>query len=140
MFPKCCQGQLDPDLLKRMGLPAEQMKKNSIFCQLLLLTCNPACSGIDNNPRKPCYSKVEAFSYFYVYSKAKLIRTDATIQTYSPKLPRRQKHACRNATKHEATPRFSKERETCWPSCQQAAGTGRDHGAEPLQGFYKLQQ
>jgi hypothetical protein len=30
--------------------------------------CNPACSDIDNDPRKPFYSKVKAFSGLYASS------------------------------------------------------------------------
>ena len=69
-FPDSRQGKLDKSLLLRMGLTKERMEIGDalFFYQLLLPMCDPAQSGIDGDPRKAFYSKVEGFTNSYAYS------------------------------------------------------------------------
>jgi hypothetical protein len=61
MFPESRKGALDCDLLERLGLTKERMKKEDalFFHQLLLPMCDPKMLGINGDPRKGFYSKVE---------------------------------------------------------------------------------
>jgi hypothetical protein len=69
-FPESRRGKLDEDLLRRMGLTAQRMISCDalFFYQLLLPICDPTKSGIDADPRKAFYSKVEGFTNSYAYS------------------------------------------------------------------------
>jgi hypothetical protein len=66
-FPDTQKGNLDYDLLKLMGLNKARLEKHDafFFWQLLFPICNPAKSGIPDNPRMPFYSNVEAWSQKY---------------------------------------------------------------------------
>jgi hypothetical protein len=67
LFPKTRQGCLDAKLLKKMGLTEARMAKEDalFFLQLLLPMCDPAKSGIDVDPRRPYYTKVESWTQKY---------------------------------------------------------------------------
>jgi hypothetical protein len=67
MFPDSRKGQLDGDLLEKLGLTRERMVKGDalFFHQLLLPMCDPQMSGIVGDARKAFYSKVETFSNLY---------------------------------------------------------------------------
>jgi hypothetical protein len=69
-FPDSRRGKLDSNLLLRMGLTAQRMINYDalFFYQLLLPICDPTKSGIDDDPRKAFYSKVEGFTNSYAYS------------------------------------------------------------------------
>jgi hypothetical protein len=69
-FPESRRGQLDRHLLLRMGLTSQRMISCDalFFYQLLLPMCDPAKSGINADPRKAFYSKVEGFTNSYAYS------------------------------------------------------------------------
>jgi hypothetical protein len=66
-FPDSQKGDLDYDLLKHMGLNKVRLEKHDtfFFWQLLFPICNPAESGIPDNPRMPFYSNLEAWSQKY---------------------------------------------------------------------------
>jgi hypothetical protein len=66
-FPDCRKGNLDYDLLKHMGLTKARLEQHDalFFFQLLFPICNPAKSGITDDPRMPFYSKVENWSQKY---------------------------------------------------------------------------
>jgi hypothetical protein len=70
LFPKTRQGCLDAELLKKMGLTEARMANEDalFFLQLLLPMCDPAKSGIDGDPRRPYYTKVEAWTQKYATS------------------------------------------------------------------------
>ena len=55
MFPTKMDGCLDADVLKKMGLN----KSTLFFLQLILPICNPALSGIKDDPRMSYYHDVE---------------------------------------------------------------------------------
>jgi hypothetical protein len=67
LFPKTRQGCLDAKLLKKMGLTEYRMANEDalFFLQLLLPMCDPTKSGIDGDPRRPYYTKVEAWTQKY---------------------------------------------------------------------------
>ena len=67
MFPKEQLGRLDYGLLKHMGLTRHQLDKCDLlfFLQLILPICDPAKSGIKDDPRMPFYSSVEKWSAVY---------------------------------------------------------------------------
>ena len=64
------KGQLDYDLLKKMGLTKSRLLSHDalFFWQLLFPICDPALSGIPNDPRLPFYSEVERWSMSYAAS------------------------------------------------------------------------
>jgi hypothetical protein len=64
LFPKSRQGCLDTELLKKMGLTEARMVNEDalFFLQLLLPMCDPTKSGIDGDPRRPYYTKVECIN------------------------------------------------------------------------------
>jgi hypothetical protein len=67
-FPESRSGSLDaPDLLKHMGLTKERMQAGDslFFYQLQLPMCDPKKSGIDSDPQKDFYSKIDKFSNLY---------------------------------------------------------------------------
>jgi hypothetical protein len=66
-FPDTQKGNLDYVLLKHMGLTKARLEKHDalFFFQLLFPICDPAKSGITNNPRMPFFSKVENWSQKY---------------------------------------------------------------------------
>jgi hypothetical protein len=70
LFPPTRKGQLNAKLLKVIGLTEERMKTGDalFFHQLLLPICDPKCSGIKDDARKPFYSEVERFSNIYAFS------------------------------------------------------------------------
>ena len=67
LFPKSRQGCLDAELLKKMGLTQARMANEDaqFFLQLLLPMCDPTKSGIDGDPRRPYYTKVEGWTQKY---------------------------------------------------------------------------
>lgn len=69
-FPESRRGKLDKDLLLQMGLTTDRMQNRDalFFYQLLLPMCDPSKSGINADPRKAFYSKVEGFTNSYAYS------------------------------------------------------------------------
>jgi hypothetical protein len=70
LFPENWQGCLDATLLKKMGLTEARManKDALFFLQLLLPMCNPTKSGIDGDPRRQYYTKVEKWTQKYATS------------------------------------------------------------------------
>jgi hypothetical protein len=66
-FPASRKGQLDYELLKKMGLTKSRLLSIDAFCfwQLLFPICVPALSGIPDDPRLPFYSEVERWSNSY---------------------------------------------------------------------------
>ena len=67
MFPDSRKGELDGGLLETLGLTKERMVDGDalFFQQLLLPMCDPNMSGVNADPRKAFYSKVETFSNLY---------------------------------------------------------------------------
>jgi hypothetical protein len=67
-FPTRC-GKLDNNLLLWMGLTTQRMQNCDVlfFYQLLLPMYDPTKSGIDADPQKSFYSKVEGFTNSYAY-------------------------------------------------------------------------
>ena len=67
LFPNNRKGYLDYALLKKMGLSQRRILDNDclFFFQLLFPICDPAKSGIENDPRKAFYSEVENFTNQY---------------------------------------------------------------------------
>ena len=63
------KGSLDADVLRRLGLTKQRMVDADalFFLQLILPICNPAYSGIDNDPRQPFYTEVLRFSNLYAF-------------------------------------------------------------------------
>jgi hypothetical protein len=61
MFPESMDGCLDADVLKKLGLTKRRMQERDalFFLQLILPICNPALSGIENDPRISYYHDVE---------------------------------------------------------------------------------
>ena len=70
-FPVARKGNLDYVLLKHMGLTKTRLVKHDafFFWQLLFPVCDPAKSGITNDPWLPFYSKVERWSQKYAASQ-----------------------------------------------------------------------
>ena len=69
-FPANRKGNLDYDLLKKMGLTKERLVSHDalFFWQLLFPICDPEKSGIADDPRIPYYSSVEKWSTLYAAS------------------------------------------------------------------------
>lgn len=67
LFPDERKGRLDYDLLKKMGLTKTRLLQNDalFFKQLLHPMCDPARSGINNDPRNAYYTKIEMWSAKY---------------------------------------------------------------------------
>ena len=61
MFPEEMDGCLDADVLKKLGLNKRRMHDTDalFFLQLILPICNPAKSGIEDDPRISYYHDVE---------------------------------------------------------------------------------
>ena len=61
------KGYLNYDLMKKMGLTKRKLLDGDplFFFQLLLPLCDPAKSGIENDPRLPYYSKVALWTQLY---------------------------------------------------------------------------
>lgn len=61
MFPEELDGCLDADILKKLGLNKSRMESTDalFFLQLILPICNPALSGIKDDPRMSYYHDVE---------------------------------------------------------------------------------
>lgn len=62
-------GSLDANILKRLGLTKQRMVETDacFFYQLLLPFCDPAQSGIADDPRMPFYTNVLRFSNLYSF-------------------------------------------------------------------------
>lgn len=69
LFPKEMEGQLDADILKRLGLTKERMKEVDplFFFQLLLPLCDTSKSGIEGDPRQSYYTELSGFTNLYAY-------------------------------------------------------------------------
>ena len=75
LFPEERDGYLDIDLLKRLGLDVNRMKRDGdennpdalFFHQLLLPICDPRKLGISGDERLPFYTEVERFSNLYAF-------------------------------------------------------------------------
>jgi hypothetical protein len=67
MFPDARKGQLDTQLLKKLGLSQTRMQSKDalFFYQLLLPICDPAKSRIDGDPRHGFYCEVAKFTNVY---------------------------------------------------------------------------
>jgi hypothetical protein len=67
VLPPERKGHLNYELLKTMGLTKETLIDGDalFFFQLLLPICDPAKSGIENDPRLPYYSKVAKWTQVY---------------------------------------------------------------------------
>ena len=61
MFPEAMDGCLDADVLKKLGLNKKRMQDTDalFFLQLILPICNPALSGIKDDPRMSYYHDAE---------------------------------------------------------------------------------
>ena len=69
LFPKEMLGELDADILERLGLSENRMKEVDplFFFQLLLPLCDTAKSGIANDPRRSYYTELSKFTNSYAY-------------------------------------------------------------------------
>jgi hypothetical protein len=67
MFPDSRKGSLDVDVLRKLGMTKSRMdEKDALFLfHLVMLICNPALSGIKEDPQRAFYSDVETFSNLY---------------------------------------------------------------------------
>jgi len=73
LFPPDRQVQLDINYLKKMGLTKQRMVECDalFFYQLLLPICDPAMSGINDDPRMTYYEKVATNTNMYAYGVKK---------------------------------------------------------------------
>ncbi len=73
LFPTSRRCQLDGNLLEKMGLTAERMKKKDalFFYQLLCPLIDPLQSGITDDPRQGFYTEVAHFTNMYAVGKRK---------------------------------------------------------------------
>ena len=64
LFPDETKGYLDADILRELGLTKEVMESVDalFFFQLLLPLCDPAQSGVEDDPRIAYYTDVEGFT------------------------------------------------------------------------------
>lgn len=69
LFPKEMGGQLDVEILKKLGLTKRRMTDCDalFFFQLLLPLCDPSKSGIDQDPRMAYYTDVCRFTNANAY-------------------------------------------------------------------------
>ena len=67
LFPKARLGELDVNMLKRLGLTKKRVVELDalFFFQLLLPICDVNRSGVDDDKRMPFYSKMEEWSNIY---------------------------------------------------------------------------
>jgi hypothetical protein len=78
LFPESRKGSLDKDLLIKLGLTPDRMKDDSdrpdalFFYQLLLPICDPAQSGVVNDPRKGFYTEVAVMSNSYAITDCRI--------------------------------------------------------------------
>ena len=64
MFPAGTEGCLDSEKLKKLGLTKARMQAcdAAFFLQLILPFCDPAQSGVEDDPRVPYFTEVERFT------------------------------------------------------------------------------
>ena len=66
ILPDERDGQLDGEYYKKMGLTKERMQDDYLFFhQLMFPICDPAKSGIDNDPRKSFYHACAQYTNMY---------------------------------------------------------------------------
>ena len=69
MFPKEMEGSLDVSVLKKLGLTKKRMQScdAAFFLQLILPFCNPAQSGIEDDPRIAFFTDEEKYTNMSKY-------------------------------------------------------------------------